>query len=127
MVPKKSLDEITPEDDGSEVRVQGFVEDVRKLGGIAFVILRQKAGTLQLAFPKKKVPELMKAVGSVTRESVLEATGTVAANKQARNGWEIVPSAFQVLAAAALEFARIAAITTMLSFSAMPIKPNVPM
>jgi len=97
---KKSLSRIGPGDYDREVRVQGWVEDVRKLGGIAFVILRQREGTLQLAFPKKKVPELLEMAGNLTRESVIEATGTVVKNDQARNGWEIIPRELKVLAAA---------------------------
>jgi len=100
VAPKKNLHGIGSTDFGQEVRVQGWVEDVRKLGGIAFVILRQREGTLQLAFPKKKVPELLEMAGKLTRESVIEATGTVVENKEARNGWEIVPRELKVLAAA---------------------------
>jgi len=77
MNAKRRLGEIGPADFDQDIRVQGWVEDVRKLGGIAFVILRQREGTLQLAFPKKKVPELLEMAGNLTRESVIEATGTV--------------------------------------------------
>jgi len=97
---KKGLRDITAEDFDQEVRVQGWVEDVRKLGGIAFVILRQREGTLQLAFPKKKVPELLEVAGNLSRESVIEATGMVLKNDQARNGWEIIPREVRVLSAA---------------------------
>ena len=100
MNAKRRLGEIGPADFDQDIRVQGWVEDVRKLGGIAFVILRQREGTLQLAFPKKKVPELLEMAGNLTRESVIEATGTVVKNEQARNGWEIIPRELKVLAAA---------------------------
>src|SRR6266704_1421745 len=94
------LTEITAQDDGKEVSVAGWAEDVRNLGGIAFVILRQREGTLQLAVKKKDHPQVFEAVASLPRESVVAARGVLKANPQARNGWEIVPSHLDVLSKA---------------------------
>jgi len=94
------LTELTAKDDGKEVAVAGWAEDVRNLGGIAFVILRQREGTLQLAVRKKERPEVFEAVASLTRESVIAAKGVLKANPQARNGWEIFPAQLDVLSKA---------------------------
>jgi len=40
--------EISPELDGKEVIVCGWVQRIRKLGKLIFVILRDKEGTLQI-------------------------------------------------------------------------------
>src|SRR2546425_5484522 len=94
------LTEITAQDDGKEVSVAGWAEDVRNLGGIAFVILRQREGTLQLAVRKKEQPKIFEAVAALARESVIAAKGVLKANAQARNGWEIFPTQIDVLSKA---------------------------
>ena len=40
-------------DDGT-VTVKGWIQDTRNLGGISFVVLRDRYGTVQLTLPKKK-------------------------------------------------------------------------
>ena len=50
--------EISKKEYNSSVAVAGWVEDIRNLGSIAFLILRDKTGTLQLTILKKKTPEL---------------------------------------------------------------------
>ena len=94
------LTDLTAKDDGKEVSVAGWAEDVRNLGGIAFVILRQREGTLQLAVRKKEQPQIFEAVAGLTRESVIAAKGVLKANPQARNGWEIFPTSLDVLSKA---------------------------
>jgi aspartyl-tRNA synthetase len=88
-------------DFGKEAAVAGWVEDVRNLGGIAFLILRQRDGTLQLAFRKKEDEALFRRATAIPRESVIAARGVVKPNPQARNGWEIFPEAIDVLSEAA--------------------------
>lgn len=94
------LTELTAKDDGREVTVAGWAEDVRNLGGIAFVILRQRGGTLQLAAKKKERPDVFAAIAGLVRESFVAAKGVLKANPQARNGWEIFPAAIEVLSPA---------------------------
>ena len=41
------------------VSVGGWVQDIRNLGGISFITMRDKCGTYQVTMPKKKIdPEL---------------------------------------------------------------------
>jgi aspartyl-tRNA synthetase len=96
-----SLSQLSASDDGKDVAVAGWAEDVRNLGGIAFVILRQREGTLQLAVRKKEQPAIFDLVAGLTRESVIAAKGVLKANAQARNGWEIFPSRIDVMSPAA--------------------------
>ncbi|RLG99423.1 aspartate--tRNA(Asn) ligase, partial [Candidatus Bathyarchaeota archaeon] len=49
--------EIKPELDGSTVTVFGWVKEIRDLGGIKFIILQDREGTVQITVPKKKVSE----------------------------------------------------------------------
>jgi aspartyl-tRNA synthetase len=101
-VPTRSSLTITEEDYDQEVAVQGWVQDVRNLGGISFVILRDKHGVLQIAVPKKKVPpEIFDELTSVSRESVVRISGIVKESNQAKMGFEIVPTSVEVLSRAA--------------------------
>ena len=101
-VPMRSSLTITEEDYDREVAVQGWVQDVRNLGGISFVILRDKHGVLQIAVPKKKVPpEIFDELTSVSRESVVRISGIVKESNQAKMGFEIVPTSVEVLSRAA--------------------------
>lgn len=97
----RSLASIGPDDTGHEVSCAGWVEDVRNLGGIAFLIVRQREGTLQVTVKKKGHEALFDAASKVVRESAIVARGVVQSNKEVRNGWELLASSVEVLAEAA--------------------------
>ena len=77
------------------VTVNGWVQDIRNMGGISFIILRDRYGTVQLTLPKKKIdPELFGAITKLPRESVISVTGEVKESNQTELGLEIIPSSF---------------------------------
>ncbi len=87
---------------GKDVRLAGWVHDVRVLGGISFVLLRNVRGVVQLAVPKKSVrPELFELVASLHQEDVIEVEGIVKESKVARMGFEVVPTKVSVISKAA--------------------------
>ena len=87
---------------GKEVSLRGWVHDVRVLGGISFVLLRNSSGIVQLAAPKKAVSaELSEVVAGLHQEDVIECTGTVKESKAARMGFEVVPSSVTVVSRSA--------------------------
>ena len=47
--------DVGPEVDGQEVSVFGWVQEIRDLGGLRFVILQDKTGQLQITIHKNKV------------------------------------------------------------------------
>lgn len=65
---------------GQEVTVQGWVHNRRELGGISFLILRDKTGIVQCVFEKTHVP---------LHESCVRVSGKVVAAKKAPGGLEI--------------------------------------
>lgn len=78
---------------GKPVVVQGWVQEVRDLGNLKFVILKDKTGFVQLTLPKKAVPEnVFKAVPLLTKETAVRASGIVQKAPQAMNGVEVIPS-----------------------------------
>lgn len=88
-------------DDGI-VTVNGWVQDIRNLGGISFLTLRDRHGTLQVTMPKKRIdPELFEALTKLHRESAISVTGEVKASDQTASGTEIVPVSFVLHSAAA--------------------------
>jgi nondiscriminating aspartyl-tRNA synthetase len=87
---------------GKEVELQGWVHDVRVLGGISFVLLRNSKGIVQVAAPKKAVkPALFELVSTLRQEDVISCTGSVKESTAARLGFEVVPSAVEVIARSA--------------------------
>ena len=93
--------DITPELDGKEVTLTGFVHETRDLGGIAFLVLRDRKGLAQITLVKKLVgKEMFKSVRSISRESVVLVRGTVKAEPKAPRGFEILPAEVKVLSAA---------------------------
>ena len=89
---------IIPETD---VTVAGWVHELRDLGGISFLLLRDRDGIMQITMPKKKVPpELVERVRSLSRESVVRVEGHVKAEPKAPQGYEIIPYKVELLSAA---------------------------
>ncbi len=103
---REALDETLPPEAiarrlGERVTVNGWVHDVRLLGGINFILLRNSEGILQVTAPKKAVPaEVMDQVAALHPEDVVRCTGLVKEAKVARNGFEIIPDKIEVINAA---------------------------
>lgn len=89
--------QITSEHYGKQITVGGWVQDVRNLGGISFLQLRDREGVIQITTLKKKSKELFDLVASLPRESVVLITGAVKESKEARAGFEILPDRIDVL------------------------------
>ena len=80
------------------VEVAGWVSNIRGLGKIRFLLLRDVSGIIQITAVKGKVSdEIFKSIDDVSRESVVYVKGVVKDSKQAPGGKEIVPEEFEVL------------------------------
>jgi len=85
----------------NEVVLAGWVHDVRVLGGISFLLLRDMGGIVQVTAPKTKAPaEVLKEIGSLHQEDVVCVRGTVVTSKIARRGIEVIPNAIEVVSRA---------------------------
>jgi len=88
---------------GKKVHLAGWVHDVRILGGISFVLLRNSKGIVQVAAPKKDVPStVIEAIGGLHQEDVITVEGVVKESKAARLGFEVIPSSVEVVSKAAV-------------------------
>jgi nondiscriminating aspartyl-tRNA synthetase len=93
---------ITPEMDGQEVTLFGWVQEVRDLGGIRFLILQDREGTLQVTIPKKRVPpEVVSKTDGLQKRFSIGVKGTVKKTNMTPRGIEVVPKEIKVFSTAA--------------------------
>ncbi len=86
---------IVPETD---VTVVGWVHELRDLGGIAFLLLRDRDGIMQVTMPKKHVSrDVIEQIRGLSRESVVAVSGIVQSEPKAPQGFEIIPYEIDVL------------------------------
>ena len=99
---RRYSEEITPSMDGEKVEVAGWVHDKRKLGGLVFIILRDRTGLIQVTLPKKFIsPVVFEVARSLSKESVISVNGKVQKEEKAPNGYEIIPESIEILSSAA--------------------------
>ncbi|WAC05160.1 MAG: aspartate--tRNA(Asn) ligase [Methanoregula sp.] len=90
------IQSVTPTTGTAEVI--GWVHEVRDLGGLAFFLIRDRTGIIQVTIVKKKAGEaVLAAAKAVSRESVVRVTGTVRAIDKAPGGRELVPDTFEII------------------------------
>ncbi|MCS7120257.1 MAG: aspartate--tRNA(Asn) ligase [Nitrososphaerota archaeon] len=93
--------DITPEMDGSEVIVLGWVREIRNLGGIRFIVLQDKKGKIQVTVSKNEVErEVMEKTDSLHRQDCIGVKGTVKKMDKAPRGVELIPKSIKVLGVA---------------------------
>ena len=92
--------DVTSKDYGKKISVAGWVEDIRNIGSIAFIIIRDKKGTLQVTALKKEHPDIFQKLNELSRESVISVKGLCQKSDKARNGYEVIPEEFEILSSA---------------------------
>ena len=93
---------VTPEMDGVEVTLFGWVFEVRDLGGIRFVILQDRDGTIQITIPKKRVPpEVVSKTDALQKRFTIGVKGTVKKTTMTPRGVEVIPKEIRVFNVAA--------------------------
>jgi len=83
---------------GKDVVVEGWVHDVRLMGGISFLLLRDKDGVVQITAPKNKVEKnVLKTLEGLHQEDVIAVKGTVTKSTKTESGVEIIPKDIEVV------------------------------
>lgn len=86
---------------GETNKIQGFVENLRNKRTMAFLVLRDHTGRIQLTIEKEKSPELAALVDQLTVESVITAIGPVVENSYVKlGGREMLPESMEILSIA---------------------------
>ena len=89
--------QVTPEIDGQEVTLFGWVQDIRDLGGIRFIILQDHEGTIQITIPKKRIqPEVLAKSNLLQKRFSLGVRGNVKKTTMTPRGIEIIPSVIKI-------------------------------
>lgn len=90
--------DVKPEMEGQKVTLYGWVHEVRDLGGLVFILLRDREGIVQITLPRKFVSkQVFKLAKKIRRESVIAVTGEVRREEKAPGGVEIIPESIEVL------------------------------
>ena len=83
-------------------KVQGFVENIRDKKWMAFLVIRDISGKLQLTVEKEKHPELAEVIKTLTIDSVITVEGPVVENSYVKmGGIEMLPDTLVVESLAA--------------------------
>ncbi len=89
--------EITPELEGQEVIVFGWVQEIRDLGGLRFVILQDKTRQLQITIHRHKVAaDVVEIAEQLQKQYSLGIKGVVKKMGKAPGGAEIVPNEIRI-------------------------------
>lgn len=84
---------------GEKVSVSGWVHEIRDLGKLKFLILRDRYGKVQVTAKKETTDKkVLEVIDSISRESVVEVEGTVKEDVKAPGGFEIIPEEITVIA-----------------------------
>lgn len=82
---------------GEVVKVQGFVENFRNSRAMAFIVLKDITGKVQVTIEKEQHPEMEEALETLTGDSVITVVGKVIENEYVKmGGIEILPDELYV-------------------------------
>lgn len=87
------------EKENEEIEIQAYVDNIRNLQWVQFVILRDKTGKVQVTIEKsdENNKEMIEIVNNLTLESTVKITGKLMKNEKVKlNGMEIIPSSIEV-------------------------------
>ena len=89
--------DVTPELDGQEVILGGWVRNYRDLGGLKFITLQDKYGERQITLKKGVVSDEVFEKGKVGYQYCLMIKGKVKKFEKAPGGIEIIPTEIKIL------------------------------
>ncbi len=95
--------DVKPELDGQEVTLFGWVQEIRDLGGIRFVILQDREGTIQVTVPRKKVSnEVLSKSDVLQKRYSIGVKGVVKKTEMTPRGIEVIPKQIRIFSTATL-------------------------
>ena len=82
---------------GETAKVSGFVENIRDGKSMAFIVIKDITGKLQITVEKEKCPALVDDIARITPDSVISCTGFVAENEYVKmGGIELLPTELEI-------------------------------
>jgi nondiscriminating aspartyl-tRNA synthetase len=93
--------DVRPELDGQEVTLFGWVQEIRDLGGIRFIILQDREGTVQITVPRKKVSvEVLSKADALQKRYSVGVKGIVKKTEMTPRGVEVIPKEIKIFSTA---------------------------
>lgn len=84
--------------EGKKVVLSGWIDSIRNLGKMKFILLRDISGIIQITLKKETTsPETMEVSNSLKQEDVISVIGTVISTDMAPGGREIIPNRIEVI------------------------------
>src|SRR5512136_448554 len=89
--------DVKPEIDGQEVTLFGWVQEIRDLGGIRFIILQDREGTIQVTVVRKKSEsEMLSKSSALQKRYGIGVKGIVKKTSMTSRGIEVIPKEIRI-------------------------------
>jgi len=89
--------DVKPGMDGEEVTLFGWVQEIRDLGGIRFIILQDREGTIQITVLRKKASsEVLSKSDALQKRFSIGVKGTVKKTEMTPRGVEVLPKEVRI-------------------------------
>ena len=86
---------------GEKNKIEGFLENIRDKKTMAFIVVKDTSGKIQVTIEKEKCPEVAEKISGLLPHSVVAVTGEVVANDFVKlGGIEMIPEDIEVLSRA---------------------------
>ena len=96
--------DVTPELDGETVTLLGWVQEIRDLGALRFIILQDREGTLQITILKKKAnKEVLAKSDYLQKRYAIGVKGLVKKTRMTQRDVEVIPRQLKILSEATLQ------------------------
>jgi len=93
--------DVKPDMDGKEVTLFGWVQEIRDLGAIRFVILQDREGTVQITVLRKKASsEVLSKSDALQKRYSIGVKGVVKKTSMTPRGIEVIPNELRIFSAA---------------------------
>jgi len=93
--------DVKPEMDGMEVTLFGWVQEIRDLGAIRFVILQDREGTVQITVLRKKAgSEVLSKSDALQKRYSIGVKGVVKKTSMTPRGIEVIPNEIRIFSGA---------------------------
>jgi aspartyl-tRNA synthetase len=93
--------DVKPEMDGCEVALFGWVQEIRDLGGIRFLILQDREGTIQVTILRKKADsEVLSKSDVLQKRYSIGVKGVVKKTEMTPRGVEVTPKKIKIFSTA---------------------------
>jgi len=94
--------DVKPEMDGNEVTLFGWVQEIRDLGALRFIILQDREGTIQVTVLRKKVDsEVLLKADALQKRYSIGVKGVVKKTNMTPRGVEVIPKQIKIFSVAA--------------------------